>query len=438
MDQILFAKFGEEKYSLNIHTNRALKAVFEYLWVPFVFLIILFLVIAVVSIALAGEITYVIDITVRMFLTAGLTEGEYCNTSSSHAAACMILYNFGVILPFLIVLGLAAYLITALSKEVPQIFLENAKFGRIKNRNKLGEFLAEQGSDEENTKSGLISTWANVKQTLRIKPRNSLTYSDDFEAALISPWRFILFGFWLLLGYVFAIRMMEEVGLQYAGLPILTVAGYFFVTIFPIIVAYFVTAWIWFFFVVGYYLRWLPKIFKLGIQPNHGDHCGGLKRLGDICFKMALSITLPAILLGVWVATGSVEKVSVAIPTFTPFFFFAIVFLSVLSFLAFFSPVLGIHNAMTKAKKHFQDESIAKILVIETQIRQLYEDEEYDRDEMDKLLEKLKVTKTLYPTDIRYPTWPFSTQVFLGFFTTLIVPVLGAITLIVEFIQVLK
>jgi hypothetical protein len=394
------------------------------------------LAITTVSIIVAGDFQNIFDIMVRIF------EGgeEYCNSSLSHAAACIILYNGGVLSPFLVILAIVAYWISGLSKEVPKSLFETAKYGRMKHGSEANDLQTQNISNEKNkdTKKGLASIWSNYKEKYRVSPQNSLTYEKDFEDALLSPWRYILYGIGLILCYAIAIKMQVEVGLQYAGLPILIIAGYFFVIIIPIFVAYFFTVWIWFFFVVGNYLRWLPRIFKLDIQPNHGDNCGGFKRLGDICFKMALSIILPAVLLGIWVGTGIVAKASEKVPSFAFFIFIVIVILLVLSFWAFFYPILGIHTAMAKKKARYQDESAAKIHDIESRLRSLYEREEYESKKIKLLLEQLELAKTLYPTDVRYPTWPFSIPILLGFFTTQIVPIFGAITLLVEFLELFK
>ena len=86
MDTHPFAKFGRDKYLLNIHTNRILKTVFQNFWVPFVILIFVALGTILVSIIMAGDLPSVIYITIRMFIG----EHEYCNSSLVNAAACII------------------------------------------------------------------------------------------------------------------------------------------------------------------------------------------------------------------------------------------------------------------------------------------------------------------------------------------------------------
>lgn len=431
MDTHPFAKFGRDKYLLNIHSNRFLKTVFQKLWVPFVFLIFVVLGIILVSIIMAGDFPSVIDITIRMFLG----EQEYCNTTLEHVAACMLDLGGFLGLPFLVVLSIVGYMISVLSKEIPRSLFEIAASGRIKHIGETNDSKLNTSGEDIDDKKGLAAVWETIKEKYRLRPRSSLTYVEDFESALLSPWRFIFFGFWLLLSYWLSIQMVIEVGLQYAGKPVLIFAGYFFVIVVPIFVAYFIAAWMWFFFIVGYYLRWLPGIFNLEIQPRHGDTCGGLKRLGDICLKMALSIILPAILVGVWVATGIAWKVVVGIPTFALFLIILIMILLVLSFLAFFYPLFGIHSAMVDTNDQFQEKWVAEITGIESRLRMLYEQGIYEGEEIRSLLKQLELAQTLYSTDVRFPTWPFSTPMLLGFFTSQLVPVIGAVKLVMDFTE---
>ena len=128
MDTHPFAKFGRDKYLLNIHTNRILKTVFQNFWVPFVILIFVALGTILVSIIMAGDLPSVIYITIRMFIG----EHEYCNSSLVNAAACIIDLGGFVGLPFLVVLSIIGYMISGLSKEVPRTLFEIAASGRIK------------------------------------------------------------------------------------------------------------------------------------------------------------------------------------------------------------------------------------------------------------------------------------------------------------------
>jgi hypothetical protein len=63
--------------------------------------------------------------------------------------------------------------------------------------------------------------------------------------------------------------------------------------------AYVMAFILWYLVVVAGYLRRVTPIFCLDIQPEHGDGCGGLQRLGQVSLIIALVIAIPSVVIAI-------------------------------------------------------------------------------------------------------------------------------------------
>jgi hypothetical protein len=262
-----------------------------------------------------------------------------------------------------------------------------------------------------------------------IRPHNWETYPQDLQNALNSPWRSILFV--LVLATAYTIML-------YAGRDWLyKLSGFWpyawdtvLYLIMPFLTAY-VANGMWTIIIAGLYVRWLTPIYKLDVQPEHGDGCGGLKRLGDLCFSMAIMITVPTAVFGVgWMIGaigGSVGLIIVILAMSTAI---------CLAVVTFFVPLLDIHSDMASSAALFEDEANGRITLVKEDLRELI-GKGSESKEIGKLEKRLEKLEKLYPADLKFPTWPFTTTVLLTFYSAQIVPIVTVVTGMVEFIRLL-
>jgi len=268
-----------------------------------------------------------------------------------------------------------------------------------------------------------------------IHPQGWKTYPEDLKTALNSPWRYILFIIILVFAYAFVLIAGQDwlftlnnfwVRLWDITLYVLT----------PLLTAYAAAFGVWVVIVVGTFIRWLTPIYSLDIQPSHGDGCGGLKRLGSLCFDMAIMPTIPAVVFGIGMLIGALRtplSIFVAIA--------AMVMAILLAVLTFFVPVLDIHREMVISETRYFDLTVSRITPLEeslgtllaAQDDQTSEEEIKKEAEIKKLEARLEKLKKLYPADFKYPLWPFTTQVLLTFYSAQVVPVITIVTGIIEF-----
>jgi len=136
---------------------------------------------------------------------------------------------------------------------------------------------------------------------------------------------------------------------------------------------------------------------------------------------MAVLCILPAVVFGFWGMVGILQEV---VPALVTGMYIASIVMSVSSFLVFFLPLWRIHNVMVREKASLQDEAVSKIAPIEANLRDLVVQGVLASNEAQTLDSQLSKLRELYPKGVKYPTWPFDTNILLKLFTPQIVPVI--------------
>jgi hypothetical protein len=343
------------------------------------------------------------------------------------------------IIPIGLSLTIAGFLAVKLQKTVPKSLYELVKAGRLKPAGSRQRLQLETGLDVTAPEQGehSESDSSSLKQCFRIRPRSWQTYVDDFEQALNSPWRYVHFGFWLIVGYSLAYVIGRQgaaftsgVLWSYLYLGVILVIG-------PALLVYIAAFGVWFLIIVATYIRWLTPAFELDIQPGHGDGCGGLKRLGGICFAMATATIPPAIGVGFWWFSGVLRDVTIS-SGITITAVIASAALLVVATFAFFLPLWHIHKEMSRDKARLQDEAVSRIAPVERRLRDLVGQGKLEDAETRQLEIRLEKLHQLYPSDLKYPTWPFNSGILLAFWTSQIVPIITIIAGVFEFTDLLK
>ncbi len=210
--------------------------------------------------------------------------------------------------------------------------------------------------------------------------------------------------------------------------------GFLLYGIVPCFLAYIAGFGIWMLFVIASYFRWLTPIFELDIQPEHGDQCGGLKRVGDLCFKIATVIVPPTTVYGLYVLLGHVKA---ELSVWSLVVVIALATALIVSALSFFRPLFNVHRSMINARERFFNEAISNIAPVKARLRELVAAGRLDENETKKLKEQLEELGQLYPSDLKHPTWPFTTTTILAFYTSQVVPIVTVIVGIIEFVRLL-
>jgi len=250
-----------------------------------------------------------------------------------------------------------------------------------------------------------------------------------------SPMGNRLFIFWLLFGGVLAFFFAKELQGEETRNFIEDLWFFLNLGVAPILYAYVVSYTMWILYVLAAYIRWLTPTFILDIQPEHRDSCGGLKKLGDICFEIGSIMVVPCFLLGFFfILISQFPKVP------SSFIFLIYVTLCVVvgfTSLAFFWPLLKIHGVMVKEKESFNDEAISRIAPVKSRLREIIHLEDAKAEEITNLKKKLETLEKLYPDNLKFPTWPFSPNALLVFYTTQILPIITVVKGSVEFVRFL-
>jgi hypothetical protein len=268
---------------------------------------------------------------------------------------------------------------------------------------------------------------------------------DDFEKALLSPRRAFLTTAMMVIAYAlsFVIAYQRhintsnfvDIGFINSGFWPVVLVELLTLLLGPAIIGYLASLAIWTVYIVGLYIRSLTSVFELDVQPRHGDQCGGLKRIGDLCLQIALIIILPSVVFGVWYLTGvlshSISGISAVVGVGSAM-------IATMAAVAFFHPLWSTHKEMVRVKSEMEDEAVRRIAPIEAQLREALGDEASSGTNVKSLEERLEKLRKLYPPDLKYPGWPFSTQILLGFFSAQLVPIITVRSSILDVSDLIK
>ncbi len=89
---------------------------------------------------------------------------------------------------------------------------------------------------------------------------------------------------------------------------------------------------------------------------------------------------------------------------------------------------------MVEHERKIQDQAAASIGAVEEKLRDLLGSQEYNANKAKPLEARLEKLNKVYPANLNYPTWPFTTRVILIFYTSQIVPIITVAIGLIDFI----
>lgn len=412
-----FDGFGHKGYAFCPCTNRFEEWIFQRLWI----IPLLPLCVAIVTSIMASQLTESRIVVGRHIW--------FIDTLAEETISATIT----IIVPLLGIAIIEALLLMRFARNAPKTFLALAKAGRFRPGDDSPDSkVSVSPTAASGVKKKMATRWSTLKHDLRVKPRNWDTFANDFEQAIRSPWRNV---FSAVLTIVF-LSLTLAAGKQGQAVifdrpdafPLIfypfIVWDVTILLIMPVLGGYFFGISLWLLFVVGTYIGWLTPAFKLDIQPRHGDKCGGLRRVGNLCLEMAAMASLPAIVFGGW---GLAGILAISIDAIAGTVFVLTTIMVATGFLTFFLPLWDVHSEMVREKFKYQDESTLRIALVEKDLRDEVNRKKPDAEKIELLENKLEKLQQLYPPDLKYPTWPFDTNILLKFVTPQIVPIIALI-----------
>jgi uncharacterized membrane protein len=309
------------------------------------------------------------------------------------------------LLVFPVVLVLLAFeipFVRGLIKSVPKVLLALAHSGRLR-----PPFEDEDGQDKG------VPPVAR-KSPLYVEPPNWKTYANDMASAWRNPRRHALSGIFV------TVFVVGDIILTLTVIPLSTLLAdvpLVLRTVLELIAMGWLFYWsginLWMLYVLARYIRFLNKVFRLDIQPRHGDGCGGLKPIGDLCLKLAVMLAPPAIICSYFLFSSLVTPGG----TFIWILGWAILWLLVIiaAILAFVTPMWDIHRTMVRSKDGYQNEAIQYVSLAENRLRELLNQGKIQDAETKALQDQLTDLRELFPPDLDYPTWPVNVQTLLSF-----------------------
>lgn len=218
--------------------------------------------------------------------------------------------------------------------------------------------------------------------------------------------------------------------------------------------AYLVGAGIWLIYVTATAISGLTPRFRLHIQPNHPDHSGGLRPLGQLTFAMAMPILalmlmfvlllftplLPEVLLentdvlgryyldqaggNAYYLQDIITDFSANIRAVSWVILLALVLLMILLFVG---PLLDISVYMREQRRDYAERYNREINRLNALVWPEHAGEASGaapgRDALEAAKKKLDFLQTQHPDVIHYPVWPFDLGIRAWFITSLIIPV---------------
>jgi hypothetical protein len=266
---------------------------------------------------------------------------------------------------------------------------------------------------------------ASPPNRLGLAPRSWRSYGKDLDAALQSRWG-ILFGlFFIPIAYVISAFFMQGrdsiAHIQSGFLPdMLNEVQLFFIL--PAVLGFLIGLLLWVLLVVGIYVWWMTPTFNLDIQIGHSDGVGGLKRIGDILLPIALICIIPGLVFGAWGVSGIL---TLSIPAVLYLVYIGSAILLVAAMISFVLPAWKIHTEMVRVRTGFMQEANTHLLPVKKRLRELVTLNEENNSEGRQLRERLELFEKLYPEDIHFRSWPFSTQTLTVFSVSQVLSLLG-------------
>jgi hypothetical protein len=432
----LFKEFGQPGFFLCPHRSRLGIWVFKWVWAAPILVLILILVYMNQSPSYPNFLDYVDDAFNRAI-----------GQSSHFTPYAQVLVDtignvvskfFVEIFVVLVLLSIALFLriIVNLCYKVPKVLFRAVESGRLQPPAQIGG--SSEGSDRKESSFFQYQMYL-LRLWFRRTPGNYRYFVDDLKNTMSSPMILVYSLLWFFVVYKI---------LQFSSWdPIRDGIGPYLVgegrVVIPagLLAVYFISTAFWVIFVIARYIQMLPDFFRIDVQFKHNDGSGGWGEIGGVVMQIAgmclvlLVFFSIALIYVINLPISGKDSINSTIWVIYIFGGIGIPVLIVLINIAFFVPIWGIHKAMLAAKTDFQNDAIKTLGKFEAELKELLQTENPSAAEIEEIEKKIDAAQLIYPQGLRLNTWPFSTNVFIAFLSTQIIPVISVIAAITSLVN---
>jgi hypothetical protein len=256
-------------------------------------------------------------------------------------------------------------------------------------------------------------------------------YLEEYQAALLDNTKPLAISiFFLVLAFLISIIAGIPAFLSLFFTPMAVIVLY--ITIFVFLFWLFIIGqFSWVLYVTGRQIGKLTRKFRVDIQPGHPDKCGGLKPLGDFCFRAAIPLIGGGLLLSlIPVLNWDIDRVLSIMATTI-----ILVLIGPLTALTVLIPVWDIHEKMAEEKRIYEDRHAAQRMTLEKIIR-THTGGKGNLKQAEIARQKYEILRTVDPEKMSYHVWPFRfTNTVLASFSPQIVAVIEIISKVSDLVR---
>jgi hypothetical protein len=234
-----------------------------------------------------------------------------------------------------------------------------------------------------------------------------LHFLEHYRNALVSPKRFFLSGFLMLLyGIIFAYVIVQTLSVT------ILVVVYLLTAFYTLGGLYCLGIMTWAMVISSRHIRKLVRGFHLSIQPFHPDQCGGLKLLGNFYFALGSPLLIVSgFLIGMFIFSLleystrlDLRENSVGYLVLNVGFplLFLLLFVFPLIVLVLVFPLQDIHRKMVREAKTNETSYFTRTEALREEIQALLKFKQIEAARA--VQEEKALVETLYAP---YPVWPF-------------------------------
>ncbi len=179
---------------------------------------------------------------------------------------------------------------------------------------------------------------------------------------------------------------------------------------------------------------------QLRIRPFHPDGCAGLEAIGRFCLSLSLILISIGIFLVYWIIYAHWFNPDFGNSTYylnlEPWFKWGLVVLMIVSFLAFFYPMITVHRLMKEQAMLFEGKlgTLAES-ISDFEETLLSQSSQMGYEQLENQYAKIESLRNVYSQRRRIPTWPVNFQTLATFFGAQIPLWIGTLTSVLDLLQ---
>jgi hypothetical protein len=206
----------------------------------------------------------------------------------------------------------------------------------------------------------------------------------------------------------------------------------FVIVLFELALALVVGILLWRIAVMSWSVGQLSRLFDIRVLLGYPDHAGGLKPLGYLCFRLALLMAVPSVLISVWVVVLSgTAFATLNLPRYAAYetnFKIVLVLLIGLAYLVAIQPLWRVHVAMIDEASHFRGELDELGQRSAYKARELVEQSvDMDQSQIETVMKEIAADNKVFDSFGDIPTWPFDRGLTVKLAASQVVPILSII-----------